>query len=117
MRDGRDGDVQNSLKQVSEAAESYGVTEEDVQQWRVGIADRPAWAQRAHVSAMMAQRLVMTAIEHRRECDREGCRTCAGMRELLTIALAGVRTVVDDNLTEAYRRPSVWPWRRSRPGP
>ncbi|TWG12901.1 hypothetical protein [Actinoplanes teichomyceticus] len=107
-----EADVQNSLAQVSKAAESYGVTEQDVQRWRSGIADRPAWAQRAHVSGMLAQRLVMTALEHRQECSVQDCRTCAGLREMLTIALAGVRTVVDDRLGELYRRPARWPWRR-----
>ncbi|GAA2700738.1 hypothetical protein [Actinoplanes palleronii] len=107
-----DADVQNSLKQVSAAAEQYGVTDADVERWRASIAERPPWAQRAHISAMIAQRLVMTALEHRQECDRESCRTCAGIREMLIIALAGVRTVVDDRLDELYRRPARWPWRR-----
>ncbi|MEV6301884.1 hypothetical protein AB0M02_20900 [Actinoplanes sp. NPDC051861] len=109
-----DADVQSALKLVSQAAGLYGVTEEDVRQWRAGIAERPAWAQRAHVSGAIAQRLVVTATEHRQDCDRESCRTCDGLREMLTIALAGVRTVVDDQLSETFRRPSVWPWRRGR---
>ncbi|GAA4603792.1 hypothetical protein BJY16_004746 [Actinoplanes octamycinicus] len=107
-----EADVQNSLAQVSKAAELYGVTEGDVDRWRAGIDERPAWAQRAHVSGMLAQRLVMTALEHRQECERADCRTCAGLREMLMIALAGVRTVVDDRLDELYRRPARWPWRR-----
>ncbi len=107
-----EADVQNSLAQVSKAAELYGVTDQDVEKWRAGIEERPAWAQRAHVSGMLAQRLVMTAMEHRQECERETCRTCAGLREMLVIALAGVRTVVDDRLNELYRRPARWPWRR-----
>ncbi|GAA2891353.1 hypothetical protein Acy02nite_74870 [Actinoplanes cyaneus] len=107
-----EADVQNSLAQVSKAAELYGVTDQDVEEWRAHIDDRPAWAQRAHVSGMLAQRLVMTALEHRQECEREPCRTCAGLREMLVIALAGVRTVVDDRLNELYRRPARWPWRR-----
>jgi hypothetical protein len=107
-----EADVQSSLAQVSKAAELYGVTEQDVERWRAEVVDRPAWAQRAHVSGMLAQRLVMTALEHRQECDRDDCRTCAGLREMLMIALAGVRTVVDDRLTELYKRPARWPWRR-----
>ncbi|BCY11200.1 hypothetical protein [Actinoplanes sp. L3-i22] len=107
-----EADVQSSLAQVSKAAELYGVTDQDVETWRAGIDERPAWAQRAHVSGMLAQRLVMTALEHRQECTRKDCRTCAGLREMLVIALAGVRTVVDDRLNELYRRPARWPWRR-----
>jgi hypothetical protein len=107
-----DADVQNSLAQVSKAAKLYGVTEEDVDRWRAGIDERPTWAQRAHVSGMLAQRLVMTAMEHRRECAAKECRTCVGLREMLVIALAGVRTVVDDRLNELYHQPARWPWRR-----
>ncbi|AEV83577.1 hypothetical protein ACWT_2864 [Actinoplanes sp. SE50] len=106
--------MQSSLTQISKAAELYGVTDQDVDRWRADIEDRPAWAQRAHVSGMLAQRLVMTAMEHRQQCTVEACRTCAGLREMVVIALAGVRTVVDDRLAELYRRPARWPWRRRR---
>ncbi|MEV6348944.1 hypothetical protein [Actinoplanes sp. NPDC051851] len=101
-----EADVSAALRQVSEVAERYGVTDYDVERWRDPIADRPPWAQRAYISATIAQGLVGLAVVHEVECDRPACHTCDKLRLLLTMALAGVRTVVDDELHEVYRRPA-----------
>lgn len=96
-----DDEVRDALYQIESAARLYAVTENNIGRYtdllgRYHPNDRDTYAC-ARLDAILTE----IAYDHRLECNGGDCRTCSGMQEALTMAVASVRSML-----EAHRRNS-----------
>jgi len=95
--------LQRALDRVSAAAQRYGVESEEVDAaTREQSTVAPQW--RTGWTAGRLQRVFAELAEqHERECDRDDCGTCEGIRDGLAVAVASLRTMQRDQLEQWLR--------------
>ncbi|MBG0569162.1 hypothetical protein [Actinoplanes aureus] len=103
-----------ALQAIGETAQAYEVRDDTVARYRARMRESGPLG---YAEGGMSALIVQTATEHRRDCRRPDCRTCGNLREVLAVALAGARELVDHEIASMVdsnrRRPRLLPkWRR-----
>ncbi|MBG0565461.1 hypothetical protein [Actinoplanes aureus] len=106
-----DDEVRDALSQIEGAAHLYAVTENSIGRYTDLLGQYHPDDRDTYACARLDAILTEIAYDHRLECNGGDCRTCAGMQEALTMAVASVRAM----LAAAHRpqrRNSGRRWRR-----
>jgi len=104
--------VRDALRQVESAARLYGVREEGIAGFREALAGQHPADRGTYACAVLDRVITEIAYNHRTECDGEDCRTCEGLGEALTVAVASVRSMIADEMTWRRRQNRRWFWNR-----
>ncbi|MEU4427514.1 hypothetical protein AB0F81_43400 [Actinoplanes sp. NPDC024001] len=92
-----DDEVRGALAQIESAAALYAVTEHHISRYQSVLSGYHPADRDTYACARLDAILTRTAFDHRTECDGVGCRTCDGLHEALTVAVASVRTMLDSD--------------------
>ncbi|WP_430787393.1 hypothetical protein [Actinoplanes sp. G11-F43] len=107
--------VRDALQQVESAARLYGVGEEGIAGVREFLSSQHPNDRGTYACAVLDRVVTEIAYNHRTECDGRDCRTCDGLTEALTVAVASVRAMIADEMTwrnRGRRRNRRWFWNR-----
>ncbi|SDT33755.1 hypothetical protein [Actinoplanes derwentensis] len=105
--------VRDALHQVESAARLYGVGEENIAGVREFLSSQHPNDRGTYACAVLDRVVTEIAYNHRTECDGNECRTCDGLQEALTVAVASVRSMIADEMTwRKRRRNRRWFWNR-----
>jgi hypothetical protein len=105
--------ARDALQQVESAAHLYAAGEDDIAAFREILARQHPNDRGTYACAALDRVITDIAFDHRTECDGGAdCRTCAGLRDALTVAVASVRSMIADEMTWRNRRNRRWFWNR-----
>jgi hypothetical protein len=109
----RNETARDALSQVEGAAGLYAAGEDSIAGFREILARQHPNDRGTYACAALDRVVTDIAYDHRTECDGgPDCRTCEGLREALTIAVASVRSMIADEMTWSRRRNRRWFWSR-----
>ncbi|WP_328472656.1 hypothetical protein OHA21_10475 [Actinoplanes sp. NBC_00393] len=97
--------MHDALGQIANAAERLGVDEQSVRDLRHRLSGMPLAYRAGYTTSAVQSALVRAAVAHDADCARRDCATCDGLRAGLTVALAGTRLMVDEELAEMFEAP------------
>jgi hypothetical protein len=105
--------ARDALRQVESAAHLYATDDEEIAAFREVLSRQHPNDRGTYACAALDRVVTDTALDHRTECDGgPDCRTCAGLREALTIAVASIRAMIADEMTWRRRGYRRWFWSR-----
>lgn len=100
-------EARQALAQIEGAARLYAVNEPDIGRYAGLLASYRPGERDTYACARLDAILTRIAYDHRLECNGDNCRTCDGLNEALTVAVASVRTMLADH--QPKHRNSDWP--------
>ncbi|MEV0896081.1 hypothetical protein [Actinoplanes sp. NPDC049802] len=87
--------------------------EENIAGFREALAEQHPSNRGTYACAALDRVITDLAYDHRTECDGGDCRTCEGLNEAMTLAVASVRSMVANEMTWQRRRGNRrWFWSR-----